>query len=154
MAPLPEGRLPKRNPPLLTQGRHSANSEAAISICLCGEAIPRAYLNEVHVKTLVSSAIFAKGVASKVLKIYSPALFARRVCGKLMPRGGRAVANPSDILPDFGGQTVDMLGIPRIIMQYGAAFRRRREFTRKQKRSGQQEGAEYHLKLPRQHDPA
>jgi len=52
-------------------------SEAAVSILLAGEPEPRAYFNEVHVQTLVSSTIVAQSIASKIFKVYSPALFVR-----------------------------------------------------------------------------
>jgi hypothetical protein len=50
---------------------------AAISVLFRGNTKVRAYFNEIHVQTLVSSTVFAKAVALKVLKVYSPALFAR-----------------------------------------------------------------------------
>jgi hypothetical protein len=124
--------------PLMETCRRSrCDSEAALSILFIGETKPRAYFNEVHVQTLISSAIFAKTVALKVLKIYSPAIFARRVGCKVTLGPGRALTDLSDILPDFGGQIADMMGIPRIILECGACSRDGREFTRKQKGNGQ-----------------
>ena len=102
-----------------------------------GETKPRAYFNEVHVQTLISSAIFPKTAALKVLKIYSPAIFARRVGCKVTLGPGRALADLSDILPDFRGQIADMMGTPRIIPECGATSRGCRKFTRKQKGNGQ-----------------
>jgi hypothetical protein len=62
------GELPAKPVPI---------SEAAVSILLAGEPEPRAYFNEVHVQTLVSSTIVAQSIASKIFKVYSPALFVR-----------------------------------------------------------------------------
>jgi hypothetical protein len=76
---------------------------AAISINLCAEAIPCASFNEIHVQTLVSSTIFAEAVASKVLEMYSPTLFARRVGCKITLGAGRPLTDSGDILPDFTG---------------------------------------------------
>jgi hypothetical protein len=103
-----------------------------------------AHFNEVHVQTLVSSTIFAKAVASKVLEVYSPALFVRRVGCKLMLGTSLTLADSYDVLPDVSRQIVDMMGIPRIIVDNGATFRGGRELTRKQNSRGEQEGADYH----------
>jgi hypothetical protein len=52
---------------------------------------------------------------SEDIQIYAPAFFGWRVGGKVMLGAGRPFANASDVLPDFSGQIVDMVRIPRII---------------------------------------
>ena len=103
-----------------------------------GETKPRARFNKVHVQALVSSTILAKAVASKIFKVYSPALFVRRVGCEVVLGAGRPRADPSDVLSDLNGQIVYMMRIPRIILVYGAAFRESWEFTAKQKAKNQQ----------------
>jgi hypothetical protein len=103
-----------------------------------GKTKPRAYFNEIHVQTLVSSTIFAKAVASKIFKIYSPALFVRRVGCEVMLGAGRPRADSSDVLSDLNGQIVYMMRIPRIILVYAAAFGKSGKFTTKQKAKSRQ----------------
>ena len=83
--------------------RTPAASEAAFSILLAGETKPRAYFNEIHVQTLVSSTIFTQTIAAKIFKVYPPALFVRRVGRKVMLRACRSMANSNDILSDLTG---------------------------------------------------
>jgi hypothetical protein len=85
---------------------------------------------------LVSSTIFAKAVASKIFKVYAPALFVRRVGCKVMLCAGAAFADCCDVLSNVSGQIIDMMGIVQILVDYGAAFRGGREFTRKQNSGG------------------
>jgi hypothetical protein len=108
-------------------------SEAAISILPFGETKPRAYLNEVNVQTLISSTIFAQAIASKIFKVYSPALFARRVGCKV-----RSFADSSNVLSDLSGQIVYMTRIPRILLVYGTSFGNSGQLTAKQKAKSQQ----------------
>ena len=113
------------------------HSEAAISILFRGETKPQAFFNEVHVQTLVSSTVFAKAVALKVLKVYSPAPFLRRVGCEVMLGTGRSRTDSSDVMPDINGQIVYVTSIPRIFLVYGAAFGKRWELTAKQKAKSQ-----------------
>jgi hypothetical protein len=87
---------------------------------------------------LISSAIFAQAVASKVFKVYSPALFVRRVGCKVMLGARRSLADSSDVLSDLSGQIIYMMRIPRIVIMYGTAFGNSRRFTAKQKAKSQQ----------------
>jgi hypothetical protein len=123
---------------------------AAISVCLRGEAVPRAHFNEVYIHALISPTKFAKAVASKVFKIYPPAFFSRKIDGKVMLCAGRALADCCYVLPYISGQIFDMMRVERIIVDHGATFRTGRDFTRKQDGGGQQEDADYHLTLLKQ----
>jgi hypothetical protein len=87
---------------------------------------------------LVSSTIFAKAVALKILKVYSPALFVRRVGCEVMLGSGRPRADSSDVVSDIIGQIVYMMTIPRIFLVYGAAFGKSWESAAKQKAKSQQ----------------
>jgi hypothetical protein len=87
---------------------------------------------------LISSTIFAKAVALKVLKVYSPALFVRRVGCEVMLGDGRPLADSSDVLSDFIGQIAYMMRIPRILRMRGASLGKSWEFTAKQKANSQQ----------------
>jgi hypothetical protein len=100
---------------------------------LRGETNPRAYFNEIHVQALTSSTIFAKALASKIFKVYSPALFARRVGREVMLGARRPGAEASDVSLDLNGQSVYMMGIPRIILVYSAAFGKSRQRTASKK---------------------
>jgi hypothetical protein len=82
---------------------------------------------------LVSSTIFAKAVASKIFKVYSPALFVRRVGCEVMLGASRSPADSSDVLSDLSGQMVYMMRIPRIVPNYGTAFGNSRHFAAKEK---------------------
>jgi hypothetical protein len=97
-------------------------SETTVSILLAGEPKPRVYRNEVNVQTLVSSAIFAQAIASKIFKVYSPTLFVRSVGCEVVLGARRPLTDPSDVLPDLDGQIVYMMWVPRIILNHGAAF--------------------------------
>jgi hypothetical protein len=77
---------------------------------------PRTYGAEVNVETLVSSAILTQAIASKIFKVYAPALFMRRVRCKVMLGVRRPFANSGDILPDISGQAVYVFRIPGIIL--------------------------------------
>ena len=44
---------------------------------------------------------------------------------------GRTLADSSDVLPDFSGQIVYMMRIPKIVLVYGAAFGNSRQFVAK-----------------------
>ena len=46
---------------------------------------------------------------------------------------GRTFADCSDVLPDVSGQIIDMVGVVRIIVDYGTAFGNSGNFTAKQK---------------------
>jgi hypothetical protein len=94
---------------------------------------PRTQLNEIHVQTLVSSTEFTKTVASKIFKVQSPALFERRIRRKVMLSAGRPLTDSSDVLPDVSGQVVYIMRIPRVVLAYGAAFGKNRQFTAKHK---------------------
>jgi hypothetical protein len=88
----------------LMYGRRTpAASESAFSILLTGETESRAYFNEIHVQTLVSSTIFTQAIAAKIFKVYPPTLFVRSVGRKVMLRACWSMANSSDILSDFDG---------------------------------------------------
>jgi hypothetical protein len=65
---------------------------------------------------LVSSTIYAKAVASEILKVYSPALFVWRVGCEIMLGAGRPLAHSSDVLSDINGQIFYVITIPRIIL--------------------------------------
>ena len=54
-----------------------AQSKPAVSVLLCAEPKTRTHLNEVNIETLVSTTKLTQALASKILKIYPPALFAR-----------------------------------------------------------------------------
>lgn len=71
---------------------------------------------------MVSSTIFAEAAATKVLKMYPPALVARKIDRKLMSCAGWAFADVCDVLPDVRGQIIDVMGIVRIIVGYGATI--------------------------------
>jgi hypothetical protein len=63
---------------------------------------------------LVSSTIVvAQAIALKILKVYAPALFVRRVGCKIMLGAGRPLADSSDVLSDLSGQIVYMMRVPR-----------------------------------------
>jgi len=87
---------------------------------------------------LVSSAIFAKAVALKVLEVYSPALFVRRVGCEVMLGPGRPLADSSDVLSDINRQIAYMARIPRILLMYCAGFGKSWEFAAKKKANSQQ----------------
>jgi len=78
---------------------------------------------------LVSSTIFAKAFATKIFKVYPPALFVRRVGCKVMLRAGWSLANSSNILSYLNGEIAYVLRVPRIIPVYRAALRNSRQFT-------------------------
>jgi hypothetical protein len=101
---------------------------------------------------LVSSTKFAYAVTSKILKIYSPTPFARRVGCEVMLSGGSPPADCRDVLADVSGQIIDMMGIERIIVDHGAAFGGGRVRSRKQNGGGQQEDADHHLTLLTKHN--
>jgi hypothetical protein len=105
--------------------------KSAVCIQFSGEAKTRAHGNEVNIQTLISSAIFAQTIASKVFKMNSPALLVRRVGRKMKLSAGRTLADSSDVLPDFSGQIVYMMRIPKIVLVYGAAFGNSRQFVAK-----------------------
>jgi hypothetical protein len=86
------------------------------------ETKPRAYFNEVDVQTLVTSTIFAKAVAMKVLEVYSPALFVRRVGCEVMLGSRWPLADSSDVLSDINGQIAYVMRIPRILLMCCAGF--------------------------------
>ena len=96
----------------------------------------RAHSDEINIQTLISSTKFAQTTASKVFKVYPPALFVRRVGCKVMLCAGRAFADCCDVSPDVIGQIIDMMGVVRIIVDYCATFRGGREHTRKQNSGG------------------
>jgi hypothetical protein len=89
--------------------------------------------------------IFAKAIASKVFKIYSPALFVRRVGRKVMLSACRSMANSNDILSDLNGEIVYVLRIPRIVPIYRAALRNSRQFTAEKKAKRQQQRPDCHI---------
>jgi hypothetical protein len=97
---------------------------------------------------LASSTIFAKAVASKIFKVYSPALFVRRVGCEVVLGAGRPPADSGDVLLDLNRQIANMMGIPRITLIYGAAFGNSREFTAKQRAKSHQQGPNCHSALP------
>jgi hypothetical protein len=88
-------------------------------IVLAGEPKMAADFNEIYVQTLVPSTIFAQAVAAKILKVYPPALFVRRVCRKVVLGGGRPFADAGDVLSDLSRQIVDVMRVPRIILVHG-----------------------------------
>jgi hypothetical protein len=87
---------------------------------------------------LVSSTVFAKAVALKVLKVYSPALIVRSVGCEVMLGAGRSFADSSDVLSDLSGQIIYMTRIPRILPIYGTTFGNSGQFTANQKAKSQQ----------------
>jgi hypothetical protein len=87
---------------------------------------------------LVSSTVFAKAVALKVLKVYSPALLVRRVGCEVMLGTGRPRTDSSDVVSNFSGQIVYVMAIPRIFLVYRTAFGKRWEFAAKQEAKNQQ----------------
>jgi hypothetical protein len=95
-------------------------SKTAISVLFRGETKPRAYFNEVHIQTLVSSTIYAKAVASEVLDVYPPSLFARRIGCEIVLGASRALAHSNDILPDVCRQVVDMMRVPNLVSRWRA----------------------------------
>jgi hypothetical protein len=115
-----------------------SDSEAAFSILLVAETKPRTYFNEVDVQTLVSSTIFAKAVALKVLEVYSPALFVRRVGCEVMLGPRRPLADSSDVLSDINRQIAYVVRIPRILLMCCAGFGKSWEFAAKKKANSQQ----------------
>jgi hypothetical protein len=119
-------------------GADSLRSEAAVSVLFADEPKTRIHSNEVNVQTLISSTIFAQAIASKVFKVYSPALSVRRIGCKVMLRAGWSLADSSDVLSDLSRQMVYMMRIPRIVPNYGTAFGNSRHFTAKQKTKSQQ----------------
>ena len=78
---------------------------------------------------MVSSTIFAQATATEILKIYLPPLFARKIDCKFMSCAGRTLADTCDVLLDFSRQVIDVMGVVRVIVDYGAPFGDRREFT-------------------------
>jgi hypothetical protein len=96
----------------------------------------RAHSDEINIQTLISSTKFAQTIASKVFKVYPPALFVRRVGCKVMLCAGGAFADCCDVLPDVSGQIIDMMGVVWIFVDYGAASRGGRELARKQNTGG------------------
>ena len=128
--------------------KRAAISKAACCIMFAGEPKMRTDSNEVHVKTLIATPIFAQSTAAKVFKVYSPALFVRRVGCKVMLSAGRALANSSDVLPDFSGQIFDMVRVPRIVLVYSATFGDSRRRAANQKAKRQQKGPNCHSTVP------
>jgi hypothetical protein len=63
----------------------------------------RANSNEVDIQALVSAAILAQPVTSKIFEIYPPALFGWQVGGKLMLRSRWPFADALDVMPDLKG---------------------------------------------------
>lgn len=123
-------------------------SESAIGILFPDKPELRSNGDEVDIETLVSPTILTQAVASKVFKVDAPALFVRRVGCKVMLGAGRPLANSGDVLPDFGGQAVYVIGIPGIIFACAAGFRGGRKFTAEQKANDQQQGPDGHANLP------
>jgi hypothetical protein len=104
-------------------------SESTNSILHSDETSPRAHLNKVYIQTLVSSTIVAQAITAKIFKVYSPALFMRRVGCKVMLGARRPFADSSDVLSDLNGQVAYMMRIPRAILVYSAAFGEGPRFT-------------------------
>jgi hypothetical protein len=86
---------------------------------------------------LVSSPIFAKTAASKVLKVYSPAPLVWRVGCEFMLGVGRPFADSSNVLLDINRQITEMMRIPRIIRMSVAGFGKRSGFAAEQKANSQ-----------------
>jgi hypothetical protein len=112
-------------------------SKSAGGIALSGKPEVRADLDKVDVETLVSPAIFTQAVASKIFEIYPPAPLMRRVGCKIILGAGRTPADRSDVLPDFHGQIVYVMGVPWIVPVHGAAFGKRGHSTAEQKAKSQ-----------------
>jgi hypothetical protein len=97
-------------------------SEPAAPVLLAGEPKVRPYLDEVDVQALTTLPISAlQTVAVEVLEVDAPALLLREVGGEFMLGGGRPSANRANVLPDLGGQPVDVMGIPWIVFANAAA---------------------------------
>jgi hypothetical protein len=107
----------------------------------------RADLDKVNIETLISSAVFAQTVASKVFEIYPPTPLMRRVGCKIILSAGWTPADRSDVLPDFHGQAVYVMGIPWIILMHGAALGNCRYFTADQEAKSQRQGTDCHSTL-------
>jgi hypothetical protein len=99
-----------------------AKLEPAGRIALSDESKTRTDSNEINVQTLIASTIFAQTLASKVFEVYSPTLLLRGVACKIMLGAGRPLADSRDVLPDFSGQIIDVMRIPRFILVHGASF--------------------------------
>ncbi|MBV8919697.1 hypothetical protein [Bradyrhizobium sp.] len=120
---------------LLSQ--NCSDSEAAISVLFSGETKPRAYVNEVHIKALVSSPVFRRAtIALQIFEVYPPALLARRISCKLMLRARRPLADPCNVFSELKGQSAYMFRVPRMILASGTAPGNSRKFTAKQKANG------------------
>jgi hypothetical protein len=95
----------------------SGNSEATGGILFSGEFVVRADGNKIHVEALVSvPKVSAEPLASKVLKIYAPALLVRIVGRKVVLSAGRTLADTRDVLSDFERQIGDVMTIPGVVV--------------------------------------
>lgn len=80
-------------------------------------------LDEINVKALLAVTVSrAQSAALEVFEVYSPAFFMRVVRCEIMLRDWRSFADTGDIVPDFGGQVVDVVRVPRTVVAHRAAF--------------------------------
>jgi hypothetical protein len=122
-------------------------SKPAVCIVLPAKTEVRTHRNKVYIQTLIASTVLAQTVASKVFKVYAPALLGWRVSCKVMLSVGRPFTDSGDILPDFGGQIIDVMRIPGIVLVHGAALGESRRSTANQKDKGQCQGSDCHATL-------
>src|SRR5262249_30210413 len=94
--------------------------------------------NKVDVQTLISPAILAQTVASKVFEVYPPAPLMRRVGCKIILGAGRTLADSSDVLRALDGTIAIMLMPPGIVLLLGSPFANSRPFTAEQKAESHQ----------------
>jgi hypothetical protein len=108
----------------------------------------QADLHEVDVQTLVAMTVFAaQATASKVLKVYPPTVFMRRIGSEFMPSAGRSLADDRNVLSDLRGKIAYVMRVPWLILNDGTSFGESREFTDKQEAKSRQQGSDYHSTL-------
>jgi hypothetical protein len=108
----------------------------------------RAHLHEVDVQTLVAMTVStAQAAAAKVLKVYPPSVFVRRIGSEFMPSAGRSLADYRDVLSDLCGKIAYAMSVPWLILDDGTSFGESREFTDKQKAKSRQQGSDCHSTL-------
>ena len=105
--------------------------ESAVPVLLASKTKPSAHFDEVDVQTLVASTIFAKPIAPQVFKVDSPTFFPRRIGCEVMLGARLSFADPSDVLPDVSRQMIYVVGIPRVILVYGAPLGKGWQFIAK-----------------------
>lgn len=89
----------------------------------------RARRDEIDVQALVSSAVLAQSIASKIFEIDPPALFLRRVGREIVLGDWWSLAETGDVVPYVRRKIVYMVGIPRVVLAHTASSGKGGEFA-------------------------